>query len=334
VVVRGKLEIEVPSTPSRLLRLSTEMLTERERFSAFREEFARRVLMMDVIDHSEGRPRIDITFMPLGPVAAGSLSATPAEFIRDKRHLKDRSEGFVLQIVETGPVLFTHVGQERAYEPGWAHFVDQERPLRALGPGQAMIRNIAVQAPALKTLVPHPEDLAGRAVSPGPALNLLVGYLRSLAAVEDSLPVELAPIVGGHLIDLVAAALGPTTDAAELVATRGVKAARLRAILATIERQYADPDLELDDVARTLGLSRRYIQHLLEETGKSFTEHVAERRLQRAYAMLTDPRFAHLRIIDIVLAVGFGDVSHFNRQFRRRFGDSPSGVRVSISREA
>ena len=177
----------MPPSPSRLLRLSTDMLPERDRFPAFREEFARRILMMDVIDHSDGRPRIEITFMPLGTAAAGSLSATPAEFIRDKRHLKDRSDGFVLQIVETGPIHFTHVGEERAYNPGWAHFVDQERPLRALGPGLAMIRNIAVQAAALKTLVPHPEDLAGHAVPPGPALKLLEGYLRSLAVLEDSL---------------------------------------------------------------------------------------------------------------------------------------------------
>jgi AraC-like DNA-binding protein len=303
------------------------MLPERDRFPAFREEFARRVLMMDVIDHSNGRPRIEITFMPLGPAAAGSLLATPAEFIRDKRHLKDRSEGFVLQIVESGPIHFTHAGEERACNPGWAHLVDQERSLRAFCPGRAMIRNVAVQAAALKTLVPHPEDLAGRAVHPGPALNLLKGYLQSIAALEESLSAELAPIVGGHLLDLVAAALGPTADAAELVATRGVKAARLRATLAAIERHYTDADLDLDSVASTLGLSRRYVQLLLEETGKSFTEHLAERRLRRAHAMLADPRSAHLRIIDIALATGFGDVSHFNRVFRRHFGDSPSGFR-------
>jgi AraC-like DNA-binding protein len=319
--------------PSRLLRLSTDLLPERQRFSAFREEFARRVLMMDVIDHSDGRPRIEITFMPLGPAAAGSLSATPAEFIRDKRHLKDRSDGFILQIVESGPIDFTHAGEEHAYDQGWAHFVDQERPLRALGRGQARIRNVAVQAGALRTLVRHPEDLAGRAVRPGPALGLLGGYLRSLAALADSLSAELAPIVGGHLLDLVAAALGPTADGAELVATRGLKAARLRAVLAEIARRYADPDFDLDNVGRTLRLSRRYLQRLLEETGKSFTKHVAERRLQRAHAMLTDPRSAHVRIIDIALATGFSDVSHFNRLFRRRFGDSPSGVRFSIGRE-
>ncbi len=50
------MEIELPLTPSRLLRTSTDMLHERGRFSAFREEFAQRILMMDVIDHSGGVP--------------------------------------------------------------------------------------------------------------------------------------------------------------------------------------------------------------------------------------------------------------------------------------
>jgi AraC-like DNA-binding protein len=48
--------------------------------------------------------------------------------------------------------------------------------------------------------------------------------------------------------------------------------------------------------------------------------------------MLTDPRRLHLAIIDIALAVGFGDVSYFNRVFRRRFGDTPSGVRAAAIR--
>jgi AraC-like DNA-binding protein len=50
--------------------------------------------------------------------------------------------------------------------------------------------------------------------------------------------------------------------------------------------------------------------------------------------MLTDPHHLHLAIIDIAFAVGFGDVSHFNRTFRHRFGETPSGVRAaSVVRE-
>jgi AraC-like DNA-binding protein len=166
-------------------------------------------------------------------------------------------------------------------------------------------------------------------VRPGPALRLLDGYIQSLTSLDELPSPELAPIIGGHLVDLVAAALGPTAEAAEIIAKRGVKAARLRAVVAEIARRFSEPDFDLDDIVGTLGLSRRYIQQLLEETGQSFTERLVERRLERAFAMLTDPRCVHLAIIDIALASGFGDVSHFNRVFRRRFGDTPSGVRAA-----
>ncbi|MGY4191023.1 helix-turn-helix transcriptional regulator [Bradyrhizobium sp. USDA 4520] len=86
----------------------------------------------------------------------------------------------------------------------------------------------------------------------------------------------------------------------------------------------------MNKVAGAIGMSRRYVQKLLEEgTGKSFTEHLAGRRLERAFAMLTDPHHLHLAIIEIAYAVGFGDVSNFNRTFRRHFGETPSGVRAA-----
>ena len=192
------------------------------------------------------------------------------------------------------------------------------------------MRYVTVQAAALRSLVAHPEDLLGRVVRPGPALRLLDGYLRSLTSLREPLSSELASTIGIHLLDLVAATLGPTAEAANIVTDRGVKAARLRAILAEVARRFSDPDFDLDNVAGALGLSRRYVQKLLDEgTGKSFTEHIAGRRLERAFAMLTDPRHLRLGIIDIAFAVGFGDVSHFNRMFRRRFGETPSAVRAA-----
>jgi AraC-like DNA-binding protein len=177
--------------------------------------------------------------------------------------------------------------------------------------------------------VSHPEDLAGRAVHPGPALRLLDGYLRSLTSLEEPPSPELAPIIGVHLLDLVAATLEPTAESKEIVAKRGVRVARLRAILAEIGRRSSDPNFDLDNVAGALGLSRRYVQRLLEETGKAFTGHLAEHRLERAFAMLTDRRYLHLAIIDIAFAAGFHDVFHFNRMFRWRFGETPLGVRAT-----
>jgi AraC-like DNA-binding protein len=50
---------------------------------------------------------------------------------------------------------------------------------------------------------------------------------------------------------------------------------------------------------------------------------------ERAFAMLSDRRCLHLAIIDIAFASGFRDVSHFNRVFARRFGETPSAVRAA-----
>ncbi|MCP3401590.1 AraC family transcriptional regulator [Bradyrhizobium sp. CCGB20] len=305
------------------------MLPERLRFSTFREEFARLNLALDVIDHSGGRPRIDVTYLPLGTVGVCSISTRPVEFIRHKYHLKDSREQFGLNIVEAGPVQFANAGEEHVYNAGSACLVDRGRPLRVFGSRGARVRFVTVQAAALRSLVAQPEDLSGRPVHPGPALRLLHLYLRSLASFKETSSSKLASTVGAHLLDLVAATLGPTAEAANIVAERGVKAAKLQAILAEVAKRSSDPNFDLHHVAGAVGMSRRYVQKLLEGTGKSFTEHLAGCRLERAFAMLTDPHNLHLAIIDIAFAVGFGDVSHFNRSFRRRFGETPSGVRAA-----
>ena len=318
------------SEAPRVLRLSTQMFPERGRFSAFREEFARRVVAMDVVDRTEGRPRMDVTVFPLEPVAVADVSVTASEFVRNPPHIKDGRDTLRLDIV-LGPaaIQYTHAAKERSYACGEAHFGDHGRPLRIHAPLGGSIRSITVRTGALKTLVANPEDLAGCFVRPGPALHLLEGYLRLLATVAEPPPLELSCLIGTHILDLMAAALGPTSDAREIIAERGVKAARLRAVSSQIAQRCCAPGFDLDHLAAGLGLSRRHVQRLLEQTGKSFTQHVTERRLRRAHAMLTDWRSEHLRVIDIALSVGFNDVSHFNRMFRRLFGDTPSAVRAS-----
>jgi transcriptional regulator GlxA family with amidase domain len=47
--------------------------------------------------------------------------------------------------------------------------------------------------------------------------------------------------------------------------------------------------------------------------------------MKRAFALLT--RVPNRPVAEIAAQAGFSNVSHFNRLFRQRFGDSPSGVR-------
>jgi AraC-like DNA-binding protein len=315
-----------------LLRFSTEMLPVRDRMAAFREEFARQVLKMDVVDLSGGRPRVDITFLKLGPVGVGGLFTTSSDWIRDAHCVKDGVGDFQLGLLAHGSFHSRQAGHEQCLNDGPAALFDYGQPFFCGARGSGRVTNIAVPAAMLKALAPHPEDQAGQLLRPGPALHLLDGYLASLLALDEAPPPELAHSIGVHLLDLVAAAIGPSAEAAEIIAGRGLKAAQLRAVLAEIARRFADPGFAVDHIAVRLCLSRRSVQRLLEETGKSFTEHLIEHRLARAHAMLSDPRFSHLRIIDIAFAAGFGDVANFNHLFRRRFGETPSSARATGNR--
>jgi transcriptional regulator GlxA family with amidase domain len=108
-----------------------------------------------------------------------------------------------------------------------------------------------------------------------------------------------------------------------------VAAARLAQALNLIATRFADPDLNVFAIAKAQSVSRRYIQRLFKATGRSFTDHVKELRLQFAFQACRDPDNSHRTIVDIALEAGFSDVSYFNKQFRARFGDTPSAVRKS-----
>jgi AraC-like DNA-binding protein len=46
--------------------------------------------------------------------------------------------------------------------------------------------------------------------------------------------------------------------------------------------------------------------------------------------MLSDPRLADRTIGSIAFDVGFGDLSYFNRSFRRRYGATPGEIRQLV----
>jgi AraC-like DNA-binding protein len=50
--------------------------------------------------------------------------------------------------------------------------------------------------------------------------------------------------------------------------------------------------------------------------------------------MLTDPRWADRSVASIAFDAGFGDLSYFNRSFKRCYGATPSEVREAADLRA
>jgi AraC-like DNA-binding protein len=154
-------------------------------------------------------------------------------------------------------------------------------------------------------------------------LALLLGYIRSLAKTGLPSAANARHLVRRHLIDLVI--LAATESSLGESHVDCVVAARRAAVLDYITSHFCDPNLSSSSLAEKLEISQRYLQRLLEATGKTFTEHVDEMRLDRAFSLLSTVG-ADKRVSDIAFDVGYSDLTNFYRHFRSRFGDTPKGV--------
>jgi len=163
------------------------------------------------------------------------------------------------------------------------------------------------------------------------ALQLLRSYIVVLKGNDAPATLELRQLVVGHLDDLVALVLGATPEAAEVGKVRGVRGARLQTIKFDVLSQLADPDLNIRVVAARHGVTPRTVQKLFESEGTTFSQFLLDQRIALAHRMLSDSRHADLSISSIAFDAGFGDLSHFNRAFRRRYGQAPSGVRAAAA---
>ena len=180
----------------------------------------------------------------------------------------------------------------------------------------------------LSPLVPHVDDAVMRPIPRGTgALTLLANYAGALIDDPAVAGPQVRRLVVAQLCDLVAVTLGATRDAAAIAEGRGIRGARLRAIKDDIEAHLTDGDLTPVRVARRQRISDSYIRKLFESEGTSFSEFLLTRRLVRANRMLIDQRWADRTIASIAFECGFGDLSYFNRTFKRLYGAPPSEIR-------
>jgi AraC-like DNA-binding protein len=271
-------------------------------------------------------------FALFGDVAVLQASGTIIAAARNKQQVAtDKNDDFMLAF-NCGATLaqVSQRGRELVAGPGHAMLWTMGEAMKTRMSGVGLASNgLNIPANRLRALVADVDDLVCKPIDADtPAMRHLERYLDFLMNSDelDDQP-EMAERIGSVLVDLVALALGAGRDAGALAPMRGLRAARVQEILATIKVGFSDPMFSAVTVGLKLGLSARYVQELLQETGASFTARVLELRLQKGRAMLESFANDHLKVSDIAFACGFNEVSYFNRCFRRRFGASPTQYR-------
>ena len=159
------------------------------------------------------------------------------------------------------------------------------------------------------------------------ALQLLTSYLHGALSGTALSAGLLADAVVSHVAELITLSLDPVYAAAPPASIRSMRAARLAAVKADIEKHLTDGSLTVATLAARHRISARYLHKLFEDEEMTYSRFVLDRRLALAYRTLRQPRSATRTISSIAYDTGFGDLSYFNRTFRRRYGITPSGAR-------
>ena len=299
----------------------------------WREEYERLGLAVDFA------PQADVRFHALAhPIfVSDGLRAVRARYsagfvFRDKHAVKDGKDGFGLMISQSCNLEVAHRGSAFQLGQGDAALFDV-RSTATCGSRQSFgYVSVLVSRRELDGRIARPEDTVIRYLPRrDETVRLLRRYLCSLERIGLAHAAGCREMIRRHIIDLFAIAIAPRGDLGES-STSAIVAARLAAALDHIAAHFDDPELSLQSVARSQGISVRYLQRLMESAEMSFAAHLNEMRLKRAFALLVGPYAAARRISDIALAVGFSDISHFNRMFHARFGYSPSRVRMQALR--
>jgi len=192
------------------------------------------------------------------------------------------------------------------------------------------------------------------ALPPGPAAAAVQGLCRLAAAGHGSVTLRGAAgqAVGAGLAHIALLppeseeerreALGETCQrllrclrdarVAEPVTGRGEASSpgsrpEIGSVLAYIEQNLTRP-ISRQDLARQAAFAPSYFSALFREaTGTTIPEYLNARRVVRAQELLRDPE---TRVSAVCYAVGFRDLSNFNRVFKRLVGSTPREYRRAV----
>ena len=245
----------------------------------------------------------------------------------------DDDVSFVINL--TGPVTVTARGSDYYLAEGEGFAISSLEPSVFARPSPGSIVGLSIPRDALTKHVRHLDAALMRVIpAQSEALLLLKDYVVFLLDFRSAMTAEVRQLVIAHVYQLVALALGPAPEVAAAMAGRGNVESRLIAIKADAVDNLGNRDLSTEWLALRHHVSARYIQMLFESERATFSAFLLKSRLERADRVLGELASTGRSISSIAFDCGFGDLSYFNRAFRKRYGTTPSARRAGGARES
>jgi AraC-like DNA-binding protein len=313
---------------NRIVEFSTDHIPEKDRTAFWREHYGHVMLRVDLEPARDAAFVARMASLALPGLQLMDASSSPAKISRSGRFLADGNDDIIVAINRAGTANIASRGREQSLREGEAIVLSGGEA--ASFHRTSMGRSFTLRLPraTFEQTVINLDDALMRPI-PGDrgALRLLADYAGWLMNAGSAIDQQLRNVSVRHVQDLLALAVGPSADFADTARTRGLRAARLKLAKAYIVAHCHRRDTSVGALAASLNVTPRYLQRLFESDGTTFSEYLMAQRLARAHRLLCESGANHTAISTIAYDVGFGDLSYFNRRFRRQYGLTPREVR-------
>jgi AraC-like DNA-binding protein len=295
------------------------------RFDVWREDVCRNFCRIDAEPSAGSQIFCKVEIVQVSSLALATAGGTSGRFLRNRDLLSDSCDDFILFGATSGGLEVNREGRATQLQQSQMWLTDLTAESAVSFHDGNQFQTIRIPRRELLSICPNAESRLAAPLLASPGIREMISrYFALSAETAGSMDAIGQQLTARHMIDLVALLLRTGRDDTHLATQRGYSEARLQLIRAHVLDRLDDNSLTIASVARYFGLSSKLVQRLFERAGMTFTEFVLEQRLQLARRLLSGQDSRQNKIGAIAYAAGFGDLSYFNRTYRRRFGMTPS----------
>jgi AraC-like DNA-binding protein len=296
-----------------------------QQYDVLREEVCRNFCRLDIEPSVADHLDCKVEIVQLGSLSMGAARGSSSRFLRTRSVISDGCDDCVLIGALANNIVAEQNGVSVDLRPSEMCLIEMNARGGVSFDHDSHFTAIRIPRRELLSLCPAAEDTLMRPLRHEPAMRTLIQQYYALsAAAAGSLDPETQTVTARHMVELIALLLRPGGDDAKPASRGGAIAARLQVIQSQVTAGLHDPALNIVSIAERNGLSPKQVQRLFERQGTTFAAFVLEQRLLYARRLLGNPGARQQKIATVAYTAGFGDLSYFNRVFRRRFGMTPS----------
>lgn len=314
----------------RLISARTDHVPQREKFSYWNEVICRTVVDLDCRPIEQPNFEASIGGFDVAGLGVYDIHTRAHLVFRGRPEItRMDSDALIINYVSAGSLyseqderaVDLQVGDGAICDAARPYFFRFDRPLGCI--------SIKLDKSELRHRVDSVDGITAQSLAAGSTLNPLVfdctrSLIRNMPTMTGPSAVRAADLLKELLVATLSEVVRRSPSA--LSAYRGAALLRVKSF---VEEHLCDPDLDAQKVSLGVHLSTRYISKLFEAEDSSLVRHIWQRRLDRCAARLRDLAWANASISTIAMELGFNNLSHFSRAFRRRFNRSPRDYRAA-----